>query len=111
MIELFLPCLPESECSTKALKIQLVPLTRAISACKAAEAMTVVHEKPAESAETTENAESAESVPDGDVTSSLAKDMTQLERKQLVETLNKQAAQERGRNMRESFLKAAAGNL
>lgn len=72
----------------------------------------VVVKETEETAEIEEGFDTASSskVPDGDVTSAFAKDMSVLERRQLVETLNKQAADERSREMRATFLKMAAGS-
>lgn len=98
---------------TKALRHQFLPLTRALNSTKAAEAMLVVITplKTAENEDETDKKDDkkAEDVGDGDVTTSLAKDMSTLEKRQLVETLNKQAHQERSRHMRKEFLKQAAG--
>jgi len=65
---------------------------------------------------TEENPETAESsanlatssVKEGDVTESLASDMTALERKQLVQTLNKQAGDDRASCMQGEITKQAS---
>jgi hypothetical protein len=102
--------LPASQCLSgrQALKNQLVPLTRALSASKAAEAMVVVA-VPEKKTESVDAEIAGGDLGDGDITSSFAKDMSVLERRQLVETLNRQAVQERARSMRAAFLKEAGG--
>jgi hypothetical protein len=78
-----------------------------MEATKAAEAMHVVVEK---APQTVDNAsETPESTGVGDVTQTLAADMTTLEKKSLVDKLNKSAAKERSDTMRKEFLMNAAG--
>jgi hypothetical protein len=74
---------------------------------KAAEAMQVV----VEPAETSEIAEIAADVPvEGDLTQVLASEMSALEKKALVEKLNKQATSDRAKSMRDVFLQHGAGD-
>ena len=95
----------------QALKAQLSPLARAFSSARAAEAMVVAQEPRTETSENSAAEASGNTVTtEGDVTNSLAKDMTTLERRQLVETLNKQATEERARQLRSSFTQHAAGH-
>ena len=96
---------------SQALANQLHPLSRALTATKAAEAMQVVVQKPPETVETAGIAETAEATGEGDITQALAADMTALEKKQLVDKLNRSASKERADAMRGEFLASAAGTV
>ena len=108
------PCqsLANGQACCQALRLQLQPLQRAISSTQAAAAMTVVvPPKAQEIVETSETSTGVASVKEGDVTESLAADMSALERKQLVQTLNKQSREDRVAATQGELLKQAARNL
>ena len=88
--------------------MQLTPLSRAVDSTKAAAAMQIIVEKPTETPmETSETSKGIDL--EGDITQSIAADMTVLEKRQLVDKLNKTAAKERSELMRADFLASAAG--
>ena len=91
----------------KVVREQFGSLARALRSTQAAEAMSIVPQVP-ETTETTEIAPegSLGGVRDGDVTASLAADMTALE---LVEELNKQALEERAKSLQTALSVQAAG--
>jgi len=71
----------------------------------------VVPPKTQENMETSETSVGVASVKEGDVTESLAADMSALERKQLVQTLNKQSKEDRAAATQGELLKQASRNL
>ena len=96
----------------QALTAQFQPLSRALDSVKAAEAMQVViSERPSVAVDDLETSETIGDTGDktGDVTDALAAEMGALEKKQLVEKLNKQATRDRATSMRNVFLANAAG--
>jgi len=90
--------------------LQFQPLARALDSVKAAEAMgAVVEEKKEVIMDTAETSGTTGTDATGDVTEALASQMSALEKKQLVEKLNRQAERDRATGMRNMFLTSAAG--
>jgi hypothetical protein len=73
--------------------------------------MTVVAPKTQENVETSETSADVANIKEGDVTDNLAADMSALERKQLVQTLNKQSKEDRAVATQGEFIKQASRNL